>query len=241
MVARHRRLAAPNHTRPYNFVSDNTGGITLNANLSVSGAHTYSNGMITTGATPNYLVYEAGSSYSGDNDSRHVNGWVKKYGSTNFIFPVGDMSFERVAGMTNLSVAAEIDCHYYTGNSNLFNLWSPLVQVRGAEYWQIEKQSGGTAMITLNWENAKVAMNNILIDDILSAQYSAAKWRSTGGTATGTITTTGSVTSDAIAVFGPMALGYKSFPVPLKLVSFEGERRNDYTYLHWISENEQEC
>src|SRR4051812_23090287 len=72
------------------FVSNNNAGITLNTNLSVSGAHTFTSGVITTSATPNYLVYEAGSSYSGNADARHVNGWVKKIGSTNFIFPVGN-------------------------------------------------------------------------------------------------------------------------------------------------------
>src|SRR5438034_3762225 len=76
--------------KTYNFLSNNASDITLNNNLSVSGAHTFTAGLITTSATPNYLVYEAGSSYNGDGDSKHVNGWVKKYGSTDFTFPVGD-------------------------------------------------------------------------------------------------------------------------------------------------------
>ncbi|HYC27910.1 MAG TPA: hypothetical protein VEB42_03825 [Chitinophagaceae bacterium] len=71
--------------KTFNLITSNAAGITLNNNLSVSGTHTFSSGVIT--ASANYLVYEAGSSYTGDNDSRHVNGWVKKFGTTNFAFP----------------------------------------------------------------------------------------------------------------------------------------------------------
>src|SRR6266487_5745603 len=81
--------------KTYNFVSNNSSGITLNNNLSVSGTHTFTSGLITTSATPNYLIYETGSSYSGNGDTKHVNGWVKKSGNTNFTFPVGDNTYER--------------------------------------------------------------------------------------------------------------------------------------------------
>jgi len=74
--------------KTWHLNTNNSSGITLNNNLSVSGTHTFASGVITTSATPNYLIYEAGSSYSGDGDSRHVNGWVKKSGTTNFVFPV---------------------------------------------------------------------------------------------------------------------------------------------------------
>ena len=48
-----------------NLVTDNSSGITLNNDLSVGGAHTYTTGFIHSSATPNYLIYEAGSSHSG--------------------------------------------------------------------------------------------------------------------------------------------------------------------------------
>ena len=224
--------------KTYNLVSNNSSGITINADLSVSGAHTFTSGLITTSATPNYLIYEAGSSYSGSADSRHVNGWVKKIGNTNFTFPVGDASYERAITISNLSASSEFNCRYYTPTSNTYNLASPLVQVKSNEYWQLNRVSGGTAQVTLNWNHSKVAMDNILITDILSSLYTGGNWTSTGGSASGNVTTTGTITSNATGTFGPFTLGYKSFPVPLKLLSFTGIRRLGVSYLKWVTENE---
>ncbi len=42
----------------YNLQTDNSSDITLNNDLSVSGAHTFTAGKIITSATPNYLIYK---------------------------------------------------------------------------------------------------------------------------------------------------------------------------------------
>jgi hypothetical protein len=85
--------------KTFNLTTNNIAGITLNNNLSVSGVHVFVAGHIISSATPDYLIYEAGSSYSGDADNRHVNGWVKKIGSTNFSFPVGNGTVLRKLSM----------------------------------------------------------------------------------------------------------------------------------------------
>jgi len=225
--------------KTYNLVTDNSAGITLNNNLSVSAVHTFTNGLIHSSLTPNYLVYEAGSSYTGDNDSRHVNGWVKKYGTTNFVFPVGNATYERVVAISNLPASSEFNCKYNTPTTNIINLFSPLAMVKPNEYWQLDKISGGTAQVTLNWEHSKVAMDNVLLIDILSSQYSAGYWRSTGGTASGNVTTTGTITSNALNTFGPFTFGYTAYPVPLKLISFNAVRVSGTSFLKWVTENEQ--
>lgn len=225
--------------KTYNLVTNNSAGITINNDLSVSGTHTFTNGLISSSSIPNYLIYEAGSSYTGDNDSRHVNGWVKKIGSTNFTFPVGNATYERVVGISNLSASAEINCKYLTPTGNTINLFSPLAMVKANEYWQMDKISGGTAQVTLNWDHSKVAMDNVLIADILSSQYTGGNWTSTGGTASGNVTTTGTITSNALNSFGPLTFGYKAFPIPLKLISFTAIRASGTSFLKWVTENEQ--
>jgi len=227
--------------KTYHFNTNNSSGISLNTNFSVSGLHTFTNGLIATSSTPNYLIYEAGSSHTGVGDSRHVNGWVKKYGITNFTFPVGDATYQRTIAISNLSATSEFNCRYYVATQNIFNLLSPVVQVKANEYWQLDKISGGTAQIILNWDHSKVPMDNVLLTDILAAPYSGGNWIDGGGatTATGVVTTTGSVTSSARSTFGAITLGYETFPVPLKLISFTAERRQGTSTLHWITENEQ--
>ena len=224
-----------------NLETNNSTGFTLNNNLNVSGTHTFTSGLIASSATPNYLVYEAGSSYTGSTDSRHVTGWVKKIGSTNFTFPVGDASYERTVAISSLSASSEINCKYYRPTTNIYNLTSPVVRVKANEYWQIDKVSGGTARITLNWDHSKVPMDNVLLTDILVAHYTGGSWTDAGGSpsATGNVTTTGSAISNAVTTFSPFTFGYKSFPLPLKLLSFTAERRAGSTYLNWVTDNEE--
>lgn len=225
--------------KTFNLVTNNAAGITLNNNLSTSGAHTYIAGMITTSATPDYLIYEAGSSYTGSGDTRHVNGWVKKLGNTSFSFPAGNGTYLRTTTIANLSTSSEFNCHYYRPTQNTNNLWSPLVQVKANEYWQLDKVSGGTAEIILNWDHVKVPMDNVGIPDILVAQYSSGNWTSAGGSAAGNVTSTGTITSDVLSSFGQVTFGYRSVPVPLKIISFTADRRSGTSFLHWISENEE--
>ena len=225
----------------FNLVTNNAAGFILNNDLSIAGEHIFTAGMITTSSIPNYLIYEAGSSYSGNGDDRHVNGWVKKIGSTNFSFPVGDGTYQRKIDILNLSAASEFNCHYYTVTPNIFQLAPPLVQVNDREYWQLDKISGGTAQVGLNWDHSKVAFNNVLISDIKISRFTGGNWTNAGGTASGNVTTTGTVpASNVLSSFGLMTFGYTSYPLQLTFVSHSGERRNGASQLTWITENEQE-
>jgi hypothetical protein len=186
------------------------------------------------------MVYEAGSSYTGDDDTKHVNGWVKKYGTTDFIFPVGDATYERTAGLAGLSLSSEFNCKYNTPTQNIFNLQGPVVSVGPNEYWDINKISGGTAQVALNWNNAKVHFPNWTIADIRVVDYSSSLWIDAGGagTATGTTTTTGAVTSNSKSSFSPFTFGSSSYPLPIKLVSFSAEKKSGFVLLKWATENE---
>lgn len=227
--------------RVFNFVSANGVGITLNNDLYVSGVHTFNNGVITTSATPNYLVYEAGSSYSGDADTRHVNGWVKKKGNTAFVFPVGNGTAERTIAMHNLSATSEFNVRYRnstTPNYNVFTL--PVWNVAREEYWAMNRVSGGTAVITLNWDHSKVNFPNWIVPDMLVAGYNGASWTDQGGagTASGNVTSTGSVSSGIVSSFNLFTFGSRTYILPLSLVSFTAAKRDDHTLVQWITSNE---
>ncbi len=226
--------------KTYNFFSNNAAGITLNNNLSVAGIHTFSSGLITTSATPNYMIFEAGSSYTGSGDARHVNGWVKKIGSTNFIFPVGNATYERTIALTNLTASGEFNIrHNGWVTPNRTSLYNPLVLVDSSEYWTINKISGSAAQVAMNWDNSKVRFPNLMVTDIRVAYYDGIFWRSIGGSATGSALTTGNITSNSVSVFNTnFTFGSVSYVLPLKIISFTAGRINDYTKINWTIGNE---
>jgi hypothetical protein len=222
--------------KTFNLVTNNAAGFTLNNNLSVTGVHTYTSGMITTSATPNYMVYEAGSSYTGSSDARHVNGWVKKIGSTNFTFPVGTAVYERPIALTNLTASGEFNIrHNPAVTPNRLSTYNPLVYVDTSEYWTINRVSGtAAAQIAMNWDNSKVNFPNLMISDIRVANYDGTFWRSIGGSATGNALTTGNITSPGVSVFNRnFTFGSVSYVLPIKIISFTAGRMNDYTKLNW--------
>jgi hypothetical protein len=224
--------------KTYQLVTNNTAGITLNNNLSVANVHTFTNGMIVTSATPNYLVYEAGASYTGDADSRHVNGWVKKLGNTDFTFPVGNNSYERTVTVSNLSATSELDCQYRSTTPNSTNVQSPILLVDPNEYWEINKVSGGTAQVTLNWDNSKVAFPAYLLADIRATWYNGSNWINEGGNATGNVTTTGSITSNAVSSFGYFAIGSIGYVLPMHFISVGAQRKTGTTVVRWKTARE---
>lgn len=225
--------------KTFNLVTNNAAGITLNNNLSVNGSHTYTAGLITTSATPNYMIYEAGSSYTGSSDSRHVNGWVKKIGSTNFTFPVGNTIYERPVSLTNLTASAEFNVRYSRTTSNRTSVYNPLVYVDSAEYWTINKITGSAAQVAMNWDNGKVPFPNLMVTDIRVANYDGTFWRSIGGSATGSALTTGNITSSSVSVFNRnFTFGSIAYTLPVKIISFTAGRMNDYTRLDWTTSSE---
>ncbi|THU40439.1 T9SS type A sorting domain-containing protein [Niastella caeni] len=224
--------------KTYQLVTNNAAGITLNNNLSVANVHTFTNGMIVTSATPNYLVYEAGASYTGDADARHVNGWVKKLGNTDFTFPVGNGTYERTVAVSNLSASSELNARYRSATPNSTSVQSPILLVNTNEYWEINRISGGTAQVTLNWNHSKVAFPNYLLSEVRATYYNTSMWVNEGGSATGTVTTTGSVTSNAVNSFGYFAIGSVGYVLPMHFISVAAQRKTGTTVVRWKTARE---
>jgi len=224
----------------YNLVTNNSNGFILNNNLSISGAHTFTSGNITTSSSPNFLVYQAGASYTGDGDTRHVDGWVKKFGNSDFIFPVGNSTYERTIALTNLTTTSEFNVRHYDGiTPNRLNLFAPIVLIDTNEYWTISKISGGSANVAMNWDNAKIPVPQVIITGIRAGYYDGSFWMDIGGSATGAVATTGTVTSNSVSAFNNMfTIASKAVVLPLSITSFTGKRNNAYNQLNWTISNE---
>lgn len=220
--------------RTYRLTTDNAAGIFLNNDLVVYNRHDFVNGMVGTPASSVYMTYEAGATYTGAADNRHVNGWVRKLGADNFIFPVGSAAYLRPVTLENITAASTFAAKYGNPTPNHTQVTSPILGVNANEYWQVLRSSGtGAADITLSWDQSKVAMPFYYLNDVRATRVVSSLWTNVCGGATGSVYTTGSVKMSAQAQFGSFAIGSVGFLVPLKYLKFTGERRTDYTLLNW--------
>jgi hypothetical protein len=223
-------------TQPYNafhLTTSNVQGFMLNSNISVAGNHLFGQGIIASSGASTFLVYGAGATYSGESDGAHVSGWVKKIGNSDFSFPVGNGTFLRKTAITNLSALSEFTARYGQNTPNQNSMDLSLVVVNSNEYWEIIKISGGTAQVTLNWDNSRVGFPNYVLTDITTAQLIGGQWTSTGGNASGNVATTGMVTSNVLSSFGNMVIGSRSFVLPVHFLSIAATRMAGYTNVQW--------
>ncbi len=227
--------------KTFNLQTNNSTGFTLNNNLSVTGVHSYINGLITTSAVPNFMVYESGAAYNGTDDSKHVNGWVKKRGTTDFIFPVGNAVYLRTLALTSLGANSEFNVKYNNGPTpNYINLLSPLVLVDTAEYWTVNKILGTSARVTMTWDNSKVPVPQVITGNIRAAYYNGSLWTNIGGSGTGSVTTTGAVTSNSTISFNNnFTLGSTALVLPISIINFSGARAVTANKINWTIANEQ--
>ncbi len=224
--------------RVYNVTTNNSTGITLNNDLSVNAAHTFTAGLITSSATPNYLIYETGATYSGSTDNAHVNGWVRRSGTTNFIFPVGNATYLRPVAVNNLSAASTFNAQYAGVTTNTGNVLPNLLTVDQYEYWFVNQVSGGTAQVDMNWNNSKVTFPNYMLPSIRVANYIGGMWTSLGGTATGNVSTTGAITSSSVSSFGAFTFGSLNFSLPLNFIGITAKRKDNYSIVQWKTAEE---
>jgi hypothetical protein len=106
------------------------------------------------------------------------------------------------------------------------------------EYWEVNRVSGGTAQVTLNWDRSKVAIPAWIESAIKVAAYDGSVWGSQGGTASGSIATTGTITSNTLSSFNRFTFGSTSTVLPLTLVSFDAKRKNEFTEVSWKTADE---
>jgi hypothetical protein len=77
-----------------------------------------------------------------------------------------------------------------------------------------------------------------MMSDIRVAAYNGSVWGSQGGTASGSMTTTGTITSNSISSFNSFTFGSTSTILPLTLVSFDAKRKNELTEISWKTADE---
>lgn len=110
------------------------------------------------------LGYGPTATYTGADNANHVDGYVAKQGTSAFIFPIGNGTKLRTAGISAPASSATFKAAYWFENPNsatlpagapfpVANLGTGMTGVSNVEYWDVDGPSA--VDLTLTWDAAK--------------------------------------------------------------------------------------
>ena len=233
-----------------NCTINNSGGnIILNDVISIDGSITFSSGDID--ASSNNLVLTSAATVSGGTDASHVIGtMIKTTESTSqFTFPLGDGTQYKSIAITPSSGNSTVWTaeYFLQANAPLALTLDPygsnsgdLDHVSSYEYWDLDRGTDGTpsnAKIAIPW----VANNAVLAyADLRLAHFDGTDWDMITASPVGT-DASGLITSgSAVSTFSPFTLASSSSTnvLPIELVSFYGEKKDNRNILNWTTASE---
>lgn len=231
------------------LIINNALGLTLSGSSTANDSLTLTNGVIIA-TSSEVLTLGTAAIVIGGSTASHVSGPLTRLtaGTTGFSFPVGKGGVYHAATVipaasTSSSYTAE---YFNTTGASTTSVLSPLISVSTSEYWNIAKNSGADAQVSLGFDNTKTTTwsNSGVPDaahDICVAHLGASWADETGTTGTDIVgdATSGTVTSQVLSTFSPFTFGLKLTDVtPVTLKSFNATFVNGQTKLVWSTTNE---
>ncbi len=207
-------------------------------------------------SNPNFVIKD-NATVSGANDSTHVKGAVVKEGNDSFTFPVGKGILPVNAAMyAPISISAPSSttdrfvAEYFYQDPNIpgYNTMSKDItidHVSTCEYWMLNRLSGTSSVsVTLSWYSPNPATQDprscgvTSLPDLLVARWDGTQWKDHGNGGTTGTTSNGTVKSNGVVtVFSPFTLASKLGggvnPLPIELVYFTANPRENYVELNW--------
>ncbi len=200
------------------------------------------------------LTLNAGAAVVNASNAGFVHGPVKKFGNTDFTFPIGKNNTYRPASLSSISGAAgsAFTAEYF--NEAMLPPLSlahepALHHVSDCEHWQIDRSGAGTpnAFVNLSWEDP-VSCGVTLLADLRVAYWDdvAGLWMNRGNSATTGTPASGTVTSGTLQTSFTSAANYWTLasvssenPLPIELLSFTAVPKNSKVDLRWSTASEQ--
>jgi hypothetical protein len=153
--------------------------------------------------------------------------------------------YERKIGLQNITSNSDFECEYLTSTPNNKVCATGVKSVSSYEYWNLKKNSGGSAKVKMNWDNTKItfAPGCTATADLLVSNYTNSQWTNQGGTAIGTVSKNGLITSNSISNFGFFAIGNKK-SVAMRTTGVNNTTIKEISsgkyLLEWLATNEIE-
>jgi len=222
--------------------------VTLNTSVSITTSATFTSGVINSDAI-NILSFADNATTIGGSNASHVDGPVTKIGNDAFVFPTGDNGIYRsiaISAPSNVSHTFTAE-YFFTpqafGNQATYD--PSFYSVSACEFWTLDRTpavGGSNVSVTLSWNSADCVGPYIGDPSTLRvARWNGSSWvnhgngGTTGNSATGTIVSSGAVTS-----FSPFTLASTSSanPLPIELVDFVATPLGSNVELNWTTLSE---
>lgn len=223
-----------------NLTVDNSGGnIILNDEISVDNTLTFISGDID--ASSNNLILTSNANFSGASNNSHVIGTIERtlVNSSEADFPLGEGTELRQADVTPPDSKPRVWTVSYTNSSyGDLTFIGDLTSVSETYYWDISPSSSAeNSIIVLNWKS-NPGIQDVDLTSIKLSHYNGSDWEEISTTTSG-FPSEGSV-SGSVSSFGPFTIGTTGVnPLPIKLVTFYGEKGNQNNTLHWTTASEK--
>jgi gliding motility-associated-like protein len=130
----------------------------LFSEISVAGNVDFFNGIVKDDDFNGLMIFEKDATYTNVSNQSHVDGYVRKNGSSEFQSPIGDKEHFRFARIseTNVQANSYLVKYFYTDSNLLFphtRKQGIIDQIDNTEYWTADRINGSSkVMITLSWD-----------------------------------------------------------------------------------------
>jgi len=223
------------------FEINNNAGASLTSPLLLPESLILTNGKITTTST-NLLTLPDTATYSGGSASSFIDGPIKKFGSGDFIFPVGKGGIYAPIGISGGSGGVSTDAftaeYLRLDPRPIFgiNYATGIDHVSWVEYWQLDRNAGtASKVVSLDvhatsfcWEPTNTFIS----------RFDGSQWTNEPSTGSGFVSCSGGAsqcgtltTNSAISNFSPFTLAtdrpYNDNPLPIFLKSFDVVKLNN--------------
>lgn len=208
---------------------------TVSGIAKIGGVLTLTNGYVVTDAA-NMLVLQDGATVAGGSDASFVDGPMRRIGSTSFIFPVGSNGVYAPIGIDlESATTSTYTAQYFASAPSDRDKRSGLDQLSAAEYWDIHKDAGVGAYVTLYFFDAE--RSGVLDPSkLVLAHWNSldATWENKGMTASAS----NYIRSELMTSFSPVTTGGSEGALPVELTRFSAIIENSAVRLSWSTASE---
>lgn len=233
------------------------GGLILSSALSVSNLLTLTSGIV---SGSSLLTLNDGATSNAGTSSSYVTGTIRKFGTEDNVFPVGDGIVWAPLELSNYTAGdgtTAFDIKYnYTVHPLSAHRDTSVVKLRKVskeEYWDLDHVAGTapTVDVTLHWKDWTRSGTQVTggggTDSLVVAHFDGTHWESYGVNNGITHSPVGSVTAAGVSSFSPFTFGSLLrkegddgfIALPVELVDFTVEKGEEGSNLiTWVTASE---